>query len=352
MGASKKESTKATRGTPAWPNDYQRKGYQLTINNPHLYQYDHEKIKRELITGFPTIDFFCMADEIGKQGTPHIHAYVHFRSRVRFSTIKKHFPEAHIEAANGTPAANIDYVRKSGKWEDTEKSETSVEGTYEEWGKRPSQGKAGSMEQLYQYIVDGYTDQEILEEAPRFIPYVRNFGKIRQIALSEHFKAENREDLEVIYVSGPTGTGKTRGVLEENGPANTYRITDYSHPFDRYESQPVLVFDEFRSQLRLSDMLQYCDIYPLDLPARYDNKWACYRKVYLISNWPLEDQYLWEQEKDRKSWDAFLRRIQRVKIYDKDGHMTEYSSVEGYFNRDTGFTEAGSWDQTELPFHY
>lgn len=44
-------------------------------------------------------------------------------------------------------------------------------------------------------------------------------------------------------------------------------------------------------------MLQYCDIYPIQLPARYANKFACYETVYIISNWSLEDQYK-EVQKD------------------------------------------------------
>ena len=89
--------------------------------------------------GFPTLKYFCMSDEIGIEGTYHTHFYCVFSSRVRFSTIKKHFPEAHIEAAHGSVQSNIDYIRKSGKWADTEKSETCVEGTFEEWGTIPIQ---------------------------------------------------------------------------------------------------------------------------------------------------------------------------------------------------------------------
>ena len=51
---------------------------------------------------FPTLKFFCMADEIGEQGTYHTHVYIHFNSRVRVGKIKKYFPSAHIDIANGT----------------------------------------------------------------------------------------------------------------------------------------------------------------------------------------------------------------------------------------------------------
>lgn len=64
----------------------------------------------------------------------------------------------------------------------------------------------------------------------------------------------------MVYISGATGTGKTRGVLEKNGYSNVYRVTDYLHPFDSYNGQPVIAFDEFRSSLRIKEMLLFCDI--------------------------------------------------------------------------------------------
>lgn len=96
----------------------------------------------------------------------------------------------------------------------------------------------------------------------------------------------------MVYISGATGTGKTRGVLEKNGYSNVYRVTDYLHPFDSYNGQPVIAFDEFRSSLRIKEMLLFCDIYPIELPSRYTNKYACYNKVYIISNWSLENSIM------------------------------------------------------------
>ena len=49
----------------------QRNAYQLTINNPAEHGLDHRTIKEILIKNFTTIEFFCMADEIGEQGTYH-----------------------------------------------------------------------------------------------------------------------------------------------------------------------------------------------------------------------------------------------------------------------------------------
>lgn len=332
-------------------NNIQRNAFQLTINNAMDYGYDHREIKKILVTNFTTLKFFCMADEIGAQGTPHTHIYVYFNSRVRFSTLKKHFEEAHIEIAHGTVQSNIDYIKKSGKWKDTEKSETSIPNTYEEWGAVPVQkGKSAELEELYQLVQDGYNNAEILSLNNDYIAYIDKIDKLRTMLLTEKYKDTRRLDLKVSYICGATGTGKTRGVLDRHGDSNVYRVTDYKHPFDGYGCQPVIAFDEFRSQLRLSDMLQYCDIYPIELCARYSNKYACYNTVYILSNWPLEGQYEQAQRESPESWQAFLRRIHEVIVYNKDRAPTKYNSVEKYLNRNEEFHELSDAEQSGMPF--
>ena len=189
----------------------QRQAFLLTINNPQKYDMGHEKIKQSLVLGFPTLKFFCMADEIGEKGTYHTHVYLHFNSRVRIGKIKKYFPSAHIDIANGTAKNNVEYVKKSGKWKDTDKAETSVPNTYEEWGKMPTQkGRRSDLEDLMQMVEAGYTVTEILQENNDMILYMDKIEKIRQAFLNEKFKGKRRLDLHVTYIWGATGRGKTR----------------------------------------------------------------------------------------------------------------------------------------------
>lgn len=60
--------------------------------------------------------------------------------------------------------------------------------------------------------------------------------------------------------------------MEKHGYGNVYRVTDYNHPFDRYNQEPVLCLNEFRSSLQIGDVLDYLDGYPLALPARCANR--------------------------------------------------------------------------------
>ena len=134
----------------------------------------------------------------------------------------------------------------------------------------------------------------------------------------------------MTYIFGPTGTGKTRGVMEGHGYSQVYRVTDYSHPFDRYAREPVLCFDEFRSSLPIGDMLTYLDGYPLNLPARYAQRPACFTQVYLISNIDLSKQYPFIRASDPPTWEAFLRRINHVVEYRKDGSSFDHGNATDY----------------------
>lgn len=316
--------------------------YQLTVNAPLEKGYTHEHIIEIIRNNFKTITYFCMADEEGSMY--HTHIFIVFASRVRFSMVKRYFPEAHIEKCRGSVSDNVNYIKKSGKWElDECKQEKKIEGTFEEYGTQPpdSRGKRSDMSDLYQMVLDNMTNAEILATNQDYILQIDKLDKIRTTVLTERFKETVRLDLKVTYISGATGTGKTRGVLESNGYSNVYRVTDYLHPFDGYACQPVICFDEFRSSLKLKEMLLYCDIYPIELPSRYANKFACYNKIYIVSNWSLERQYSEIQKEDAESWKAFLRRIHKVIIYDNSGKKTEYQSVEEYLERLNGFIEIG-----------
>jgi hypothetical protein len=325
--------------------------YQLTINAPIEKGCTHQHIMKIFLNNFKTLSYLCMADEQGTQF--HTHIFVVFTSRVRFSMLKRYIPEAHIEKCKGSVSDNVNYIKKTGKWENNlSKQEKRIEGTFEEYGTQPpdSKGKRSDMSELYQMVLDDMTNAEIIAINQDYILQIDKLDKVRTTILTERFKETVRLDLKVIYISGATGTGKTRGVLEQNGYANVYRVTDYVHPFVSYNCQPVIAFDEFRSSLKLKEMLLYCDIYPIELPSRYSNKYACYNKIYIISNWTLEKQYSEVQREDKESWQAFLRRIHKVIHYDNLGDIKVYFSVKEYLERDAKFHNLSQEEQEQLPF--
>ncbi len=336
--------------------DKQSRKFQLTINNPADTGFSHDKIKELLVTRFSSFEYGAMSDEIGEQGTPHTHVFISFHSPVRFSMIKKHLPTAHIESVQGSIEQNLEYLQKTGKWANTAKAETSVPGTFEELGNRPPEnmGKDKDLETLYHMIVDEeLSNAEIIRSNNDYIMQIDKLDKVRTTHLQEKYKGKRRCDIEVTYVFGETGTGKSRDILDTYGDSNVYRVTDYDHPFDHYSCEPVLVFEEFRSGLTLSDMLNYLDVYPITLKARYSNKFACYTKVFVVTNWELEKQYAERQITDKESWQAFLRRIHKVKHYVSKDEIITYDNVDDYLNRNNKFIPINKLpkeEQLKIPF--
>lgn len=311
--------------------DKQARNYMLTINNPGV-EYSHTEIKKIFNTKFKTARFCAMCDEIGECGTQHTHVVLSFDSAVRFSTVKKRFPTAHIESIRNLQDS-ISYLKKEGKWKDTKKAETSIPGSYEEHGELPpaNAGKNKLYENLYRMITEEHlTNSEIIRINQDYIGMLDTMTRIRTTYLEDMYKSKRRTSLHCTYIFGDTGTGKSRGILDKHGDENVYRVTDYSHPFDHYEMQDVIVFEEFRSSLMIGDMLKYLDIYGITLPARYASKYACYNYVYFATNIPLEEQYPELQNHDLKTWFAFLRRIHEVHEY-TDNEIKIYNSVEEYF---------------------
>lgn len=319
--------------------DTQSRKWLLTINNPKEKEIDHDVIKN-LIASLKNIDYWCLCDEIGKNGTYHIHLFLYKKTAIRFSTVKKAFPTAHIDKAYGTSQENRDYIRKEGKHKDTDKADTNLKDTFEESGTVPTenQGQRNDLNVLYDWIKQGMTNFEILEENPDYMMQLDKIERCRQIVRQEEFKNKFR-NLQVEYYYGKAGTGKTRGIMDRYGYENVYRITDVLHPWDSYKGQDVVVFEEFfSSNFKITDILNYLDGYPLDLPCRYNNKQACYTKVYLLSNVAFEDQYRDIRREYEETWKAFCRRIHCIKIFDDNEHIREFYSVSEYLHR---------WEKTE-----
>jgi hypothetical protein len=300
--------------------DQQGRKWLLTINNPEEHGLGEETVAEAMSK--LSVAYWCSCREEGS--TPHQHVFLYDPVPLAFGRLKRLFPPAHITRCTGTCRENRDYLLKVGKWEGTEKADTSVPGTFSEHGDLPSEreGRIDDHELLLDLVGGGKTTIEIIKEYPQFIYRAKVIDDLRQRMLEERYGAKD-VDLDVTYVFGPTGVGKSRDIMAAHRQDGVCRITSYrngSALFDSYNAEPVLVFEEFDSQVPLCEMLNYLDRYrPLRLPARYYERVACYDKVYLTSNIPLEEQYPSEQICHPDRWKALVRRINRVVEYGKGG---------------------------------
>ncbi len=287
---------------------------------------------------------------ISAEGLPHVHMVLEDQKAMRFSVIKKSYAVGmHFEPTKGNREQAEDYIYKRGQFE--EKGEEIV--AFIQHGEiKGFQGQRRDLTGLYDMISSGMSTFDIVQENPVYMFNVDKIEKVRQVILEEKYKDAWRT-LEVVYIWGATGSGKSRGVMEQYGYSNVYRVTDYLHPFDSYKGQDVILFEEFRSSLYIDDMLKYLDGYPIEFPARYANRCACFTKVYFATNIDLRNQYPNIQQDQPVTWQAFLRRIHRVKVYTGEEvvemetakYMKEYFPFFGKSPFDRDFESGGGKDK-------
>jgi hypothetical protein len=246
-----------------------------------------------------------------KEHTEHIQMFITFTCGKRFETIKNYFPTAHIEAVKGTNVQARDYCSKT----DTRIGETIEIGQFAEERARTDNA------QYLEMIDNNASNTELKKHFPAlFMRTYNNIDKMRQENLFAEHKRKFR-NIETTYIYGGTGVGKTKYIYENFG-FDVYRVTNYAkNPFDYYEGQDIIIFDEFDSSFKITEMLNYLDKYPLMLPCRFNDKVACYTKIFIISNKTLAEQYPNVQTEKMEQYKALLRRIHNVARMDISGKL-------------------------------
>ncbi|MBO5870018.1 MAG: hypothetical protein J6Q89_04640 [Clostridia bacterium] len=252
--------------------------------------------------------------EIGDEtGMPHWHFLLQNAAKaVRFDSVKSIVHYGKIESWRvGAPLDNyLNYMDEDGE----------VYGDPREVFEEPPEAKegysgAGSRTDwaiVREMFADGLGIDEVIATYPHLSLNVGALEKLRSTIVGAKWARCLRKDIEVTYIYGEAGTGKSRFVLETEGLGNVFRVTDYRHPFDGYECQPAICFEEFRNSLPFEQMLNYLDIYPCELPSRYANKHACYTRVYIVSNWAYDEQYKTIRETHADSIAAWDRRVHKI----------------------------------------
>ena len=312
----------------------------LTINNPGEHGVTNEGIE-ETLKGMGSFRYACYSHEIGLEDrTYHIHIFVAFDNQVRFSTLKNRFPAAHIDPCRGSIKQNRDYVFKQGKWADTDKEDTRIEGHQYEIGTAPieiGQGRRSDLEEIEGLLDAGYTPDQIFEVS---IAY-----RLREKEIRAHYMARRKKevpafrDVRVVWHVGESGSGKSYamvGLMAEN-PGNVYLMNDYDGGgLDLYQGEGILFMDEFRGQLKFSTLLGMLDGYRVQVHCRYANVYALWTEVHITSVLPPEMVYsrMVSENRDIDTVGQLMRRISEVVYHYKQGDTYGTFPVPGSQYRD------------------
>ncbi|EEJ53881.1 Uncharacterised protein [Mobiluncus mulieris] len=254
--------------------------------------------------------------EKGKTDTEYLHwqVFVHgtiIGAAIRFDTLRNKFDgQVHLEPRCGTILDCINYVTKldtavAKKDDDyeyiTEHPELSPirirqdgQDNWDDLRKNARTKSRISNEEIYQEIISGKTAGQIINDHPELGMQFLKIKALENGIKEEQFRGlqtEDRENIEVNYLWGPPGAGKSWHVLNEAGydRRDIYRKNGYQHVWDNYQGQRVLILEDFTGQIGIEELLQVTDIYATELDARYSNHYAGWEVVWIISNLRLDD---------------------------------------------------------------
>lgn len=157
-------------------------------------------------------------------------------------------------------------------------------------GQRHAQDVVNAAGAIRNMIVAGASFDEIAQEHPGEALRTPN-GIMQQITGHRKTQPVGMRRVTVKVRWGKTGTRKTYGVFEEEGLIDVYKKPLKEAWWDGYDDRRhrVILIDEFTNdndKIKIEDLLQWLDNYPLWLPQRYAGAWANYDTVYITSNLP------------------------------------------------------------------
>lgn len=262
-------------------------------------------------------------EQCNTTGKWHWQGYVEFSDKTSRRQLKEILGNSHFENRNGTAQEAAAYCAKDGE--------------YCEYGTISNPGRRTDLESIGQSIVNGSTVQSIARDYPgKFIQYGRGMSFLESILRRDQQLPFRRLQVHVWW--GKTGTGKTRTFFSQYKIDNSYRFLYRNNGdfWDGYSGQKNILFDEFESQVRLSDMLMYMDGYPLQLNVKFGHTYAQWDTVTIISNSNPQTFYH-NCSKERR--DAFARRVNQVIEYvDNDtriiSHDFKFDNIVEFVSND------------------
>jgi hypothetical protein len=225
-----------------------------------------------------------------------------------FEVVRSIFPTMHLDKCSGKNYDCRAYCMKE---------ETKIEGyDFFEHGVLIEERQRTDIDGFKDDILNDVSIVDLFQKYPHLtLNSMNKIGLLKQEILREKFENIERK-LHTTYIYGKADAGKTTYAVRVLGykPREVCKIADYgSGKFDEYNNQDIILFDEFFGQIPITKMNDYLDGQPLSLPARYNNKTACYTKVFVISNYPLDEQYRKERAEGKQpSFEGFLRRIHEI----------------------------------------
>lgn len=208
-------------------------------------------------------------------GTPHLQGYIHFTSPASMEQIKVNCPvlfQAHLEPAYGTAEQNRTYCLKEA-------------GIYHEWGQIPKQGSRTDIVSMKESIKAGASLEELFDTYPGLL---LRYSKGTLMMMDILQDREEDREVEVTFIHGEPGTGKTRLAIQQARAQGTWFKLDNNKWFDGYHGQQTLIIDDYcHNDWNREFFLKILDRYPMRVEVKGGSVKARWTRIYITSNFGI-----------------------------------------------------------------
>lgn len=259
----------------------------LTINN-----YSDEEWNKALKEITQTEYGIC-CQEVGAQGTPHLHIWLRYKNARDFTSIQKKFPRANIQEGKGRDS-DQDYLKKDNE--------------YVEYGTREKQGKRNDLDTIKKIVKNGGNMNDIIDHSTSY-----QSMKCGELLLKYRETPRDVSPIEVIWFYGKSGSGKTKTIFDTE--VDIFRPTTYKW-WEGYDGHSVVLIDDFRpSFCSFVNLLKLTDIYPFRVQTKGGSRQVKYKKIYITSHLSPEQYY---EDLEEGDYLQLKRRITRLKCFDTE----------------------------------
>ncbi len=241
-----------------------------TLNNYTEAEY-------ELFIGVTdNVSYHVVGKEIAPTtGTPHLQGCITFKQTKRLGAVRELLPRAHHQIVRMIDHART-YCKKDNRfWES---------------GPQPFAGRRSDIQAAVDTLLENRDLQMVAQEHP--VQYVKYFNGFAAVLRDSHIPQRQRP--KVYWISGPTGTGKSKYVVDKVGVDNLYISSNGLKWFDGYNNQSSVLFDDFRaSHIDVSYLLRLLDGYPVRVEVKGSSRQFNAHVIYITSPYGYDQVYDW-----------------------------------------------------------
>lgn len=259
----------------------------LTINN--YSEKEWEMAKSEI----KNCKYGLCCKEVGEEGTPHIHIWLHYKNARSDSSIQKKFKRAN---------------KQVGKGRDQDQSYLKKDGIFEEFGEMEQQGKRNDINEIKKIVKEGGKMEDIIDVSTSY-----QSMKCGELLLKYQETPREVGPIEVHWFYGKPETGKTRKIFDTE--VNIFRPTTYKW-WEGYDAHQVVLIDDWRpTWCSFVNLLKLTDIYPFRVQTKGGSRQAKYKKIYFTSHLSPREYF---EELEDSDYLQLKRRITNLQCFDTE----------------------------------